>query len=142
MRGCLVMMVCGMLAGAGGVLTAVGCSRMGGDDGGVARVAPPDDAWFQTEVVNSSQPVLVDFTATWCGPCQALKPSIEKLADQYHGKLKVVAIDVDEKSDLATHYSVRAMPTLAIFSKGQVVASTVGGRSYSALESWVKQHLN
>jgi thioredoxin 1 len=105
------------------------------------KVDPPTDSWFQSEVVQSNTPVLVDFNATWCGPCQALKPSIEKLAEQYDGRLKVVPIDVDERGDLAAHYGVSSIPRLMILKGGKVIANASGGMTYEQLESWVSKNL-
>ena len=81
---------------------------------------------FDSEVIKSSVPVLVDFWATWCGPCKMIAPIVEDLAGEYQGKLKVVKLDVDENSGVAAKYSVMSIPTLGIFSKGELIERIVG----------------
>jgi thioredoxin 1 len=73
---------------------------------------------FEAEVLKSDVPVLVDFTATWCGPCKALAPIVEKLADDYQGKVKVGKLDIDESPELARKYGVRSVPTVMVFKGG------------------------
>lgn len=90
---------------------------------------------FQTEVLESEAPVLVDFWATWCAPCRALAPTIDKLADHYDGRAKVVKLDVDKAPDIASEYGVRSIPTVIVFHKGKEAARWVGAQSlptYSA----------
>jgi thioredoxin 1 len=81
---------------------------------------------FESEVLQSSVPVLVDFTATWCGPCRALAPIIEKVADDYQGKVKVGKIDIDETPEITKDYGVRSVPTIIIFEGGQKTGQQVG----------------
>lgn len=81
---------------------------------------------FDTEVVGSHEPVLVDFWAEWCGPCHAIAPAISEIADEYKGKLKVGKLNVDENPDTAQAYHVRSIPTLKIFKNGKIVDEIIG----------------
>jgi thioredoxin 1 len=83
-------------------------------------------ATFDQEVLQSPEPVLVDFWATWCPPCRRLSPKVEELAQEYQGRLRVAKIDVDSNQDLAARYQIQAMPTLLFFKKGEVQAALVG----------------
>src|SRR4051812_35109100 len=84
------------------------------------------DSNFQNEVLESSVPVLVDFWATWCGPCRAIAPTIEELASEFAGKAKVGKVDVDENTRVATMFNIRSIPTLLFVKDGQVVDQIVG----------------
>lgn len=92
------------------------------------------DQNFQDEVINSSVPVLVDFFATWCGPCKMLAPVIEELASEYEGKVKIGKLDVDDSPMAAQTYGVQSIPTLLIFKGGQVVDKMVGFQNKESLE--------
>jgi thioredoxin 1 len=85
-----------------------------------------NDANFESEVLQSDLPVLVDFTATWCGPCKALAPIVEKLADEYEGKVKVGKLDVDEAKATAQKYGVTSVPRVLVFRGGQKTNQHVG----------------
>ena len=84
------------------------------------------DANFDSDVINSDIPVLVDFTAVWCGPCKALAPSIAKIADEYEGRIKVGKLDIDSNAQTPTKYHVRRVPTLILFQNGQVKDQVMG----------------
>ncbi len=84
------------------------------------------DANFEAEVLNSDQPVLVDFWATWCGPCRTIAPTIEELASEYSGKAKVVKLDVDHNPQTAMKYGIRSIPSLIFFKDGRPVDQMVG----------------
>jgi thioredoxin 1 len=86
------------------------------------------DENFETEVLKSSQPVLVDFWAEWCMPCRMLAPTIEKIAKDYAGKVKVGKLDTDANRDVAAKYSISAIPTVILFREGQVAQKFVGLR--------------
>jgi len=100
-----------------------------------------DDSNFQGEVLQSDKPVLVDFWAIWCGPCKMIAPTIEELAKEYDGKLKVTKMDVDANPKTAMQYGIRSIPTLLIFKGGQVVEQIVGAVSKRHLIDKVTSHL-
>ncbi|MHC4939416.1 MAG: thioredoxin [Planctomycetota bacterium] len=85
-----------------------------------------NDENFSSEVLESNLPVLVDFYATWCGPCKALTPIVEKLAGEYDGKLKVGKLNIDEAPNAPSQFAVRAVPTIVFFKGGQAVETMVG----------------
>lgn len=81
---------------------------------------------FESEVLKSDVPVLVDFTATWCGPCKALAPIIDKVADEFQGKVKVGKVDIDDAPGIATKYGIRSVPTVLVFKNGEKTSQNVG----------------
>ena len=95
------------------------------------------DAEFRTQVLESTQPVLVDFSANLCAPCRAIAPVLEQLAEQYAGKLKVAEVNCDDNQEYAQRYGVRAFPTLLFFKNGKVVDSIVGAPPRSKLEATI-----
>ena len=92
---------------------------------------------FEDEVLRSKIPVLVDFWATWCGPCRMLAPTIAKIAEEKAGVLKVCKLDVDEEPEIAARYGIASIPTLKLFVNGEVVRSSVGVQPKSAIESMI-----
>lgn len=99
------------------------------------------DATFDQEVVNCELPVMVDFGATWCGPCRMIAPYMDQLAEEYSGKAKVVKADVDECVELAAKFGIRNVPTVLIFKNGQVVEKHVGGAPKQVFEDKLKKFL-
>lgn len=97
------------------------------------------DSDFKKEVIDSQQPVLVDFWATWCGPCRAIAPTLEELASSYKGKVKVAKVNVDENQATPQQYGVRSIPTLLLFKGGKVVEQIVGAVPKSKLESAIQK---
>src|SRR3546814_13757459 len=89
------------------------------------------DASFDADVIKSSQPVLVDYWAAWCGPCKMIAPILEEVASEYSGRLTVAKLNVDENQDTAAKYGIRGIPTLMLFKDGQAAATKVGALSKS-----------
>lgn len=96
---------------------------------------------FEEEVLNSQVPVLVDFWATWCGPCRMIGPSVEELATEYQGKAKVFKVDVDSEGDLASQYGIMSIPALLVFKGGKVVDKMVGAQPKAAIASLIDRQL-
>jgi thioredoxin 1 len=96
---------------------------------------------FEAQVLKSDVPVLVDFTATWCGPCRQIAPLVDQIADEYVGRAKVAKLDIDESPGIAQKYGIRGVPTLYVFKGGQVVAQQVGAVPKTALVSLVERAL-
>ena len=96
---------------------------------------------FEQEVVKSDRLVLVDFWATWCGPCRAIGPVIEELEEQYRGKVTVGKINVDEEQALARKYKIMSIPTIMLFKNGEVVDKVVGLRSKEDLEELIESNM-
>src|SRR6185436_5456828 len=115
-----------------------------GLQGGVtmANAAAVTDASFETEVLKSSVPVLVDFWAAWCGPCKMIAPTVDQLASEYAGKLKVMKLDVDANMEISTRYSVLNIPTLLLFKDGQVVEKMVGALPKPAMLAKIQPHIS
>jgi len=99
------------------------------------------DGAFDQEVLNSDVPVLVDFWAEWCGPCRMMTPTVEALAAEYKGRVKVGKLNVDENNGTAMRYNVRGIPTLLLFKAGKVVDQRVGATGKSDLQKWLEPHL-
>ena len=96
---------------------------------------------FDEEVSSSQTPVLVDYWATWCGPCKMVSPLVEEVATEFEGKLKVGKLDVDTNQASAAKHNVMSIPTLLIFKEGQVVAQQVGALSKTQLTEFIETHL-
>lgn len=92
----------------------------------MAEIAHTNEASFQSQVLQAALPVLVDFTATWCGPCKMLEPVVKELAQEWGGKVQVYKLDVDENANLAMQYQVMGVPTLILFVKGRPVQRVSG----------------
>jgi len=97
------------------------------------------DANFQTEVVQSKLPVLVDFWATWCGPCRAIAPHLDALAQTYAGKIRVGKCDIDHNPSVPTQFEIRSVPTLLLFKNGQVTGQLVGAVPRARIEDLISK---
>ncbi|GAL85679.1 thioredoxin [Sporocytophaga myxococcoides] len=100
------------------------------------------DGNFETEVIKTSTPVLVDFSAEWCGPCKMMGPIIEDLANEYEGKAKITKIDVDVNPQTTSKYGVRSLPTLLIFKDGNVVDKIIGAVPKRVITEKLGAHIN
>jgi thioredoxin 1 len=104
----------------------------------MATVAVTDDT-FETEVVKSDIPVVVDFWAEWCGPCKQIGPSLEELSEEYAGKVKIVKVNVDENPNSPAQMGVRGIPALFMFKGGQVVSNKTGAAPKGVLQAWIDE---
>ena len=99
------------------------------------------DADFAAEVLESDTPVLVDFWAEWCGPCKAIGPALEEIADEMGDRVKIVKLNIDENPQTPQQFGVRGIPTLLIFENGAVKAEKIGALPKSKLSEWVEESL-
>jgi thioredoxin 1 len=101
---------------------------------GVSKVSDTD---FDAEVLKSTQPVVVDFWAEWCGPCKMIAPALEELAGAMNGKVKIVKLNVDENPQTAAKYGIMSIPTLMLFKNGELASRQVGAAPKQKLEQWI-----
>jgi thioredoxin 1 len=95
------------------------------------------DSTFEDEVLKANVPIIVDYWADWCGPCKAIAPVLEEIADEYNGKLIVAKMDVDQNQETPQKYAVRGIPTLMIFNNGEIAGTKVGQLSKSQLAAFI-----
>ncbi len=99
------------------------------------------DASFENDVLKSSEPVVVDFWAEWCGPCKMIAPALEEISEEMSGQVKIAKINIDENQDAAMKYGVRSIPMLILFKDGEPMATQVGAAPKGKLADWIKSAL-
>ncbi|MEW6071352.1 MAG: thioredoxin [Planctomycetota bacterium] len=107
----------------------------------MSNAAEVTDSQWEAAVLQSATPVLVDFWAEWCAPCRAMGPYVDKLAQEYAGKLKVVKINTQDNPEVPSRYGITAIPTFLLIKGGEVVKQMVGSQPYAALKRVVDEHL-
>lgn len=107
----------------------------------MSSVIHADENTFEKAVLQSDVPVLVDFWATWCGPCKAIAPVLDELSGEYANKARIVKIDVDQNPNLAAQYGIRSIPTLFVFKNGEKVDATMGMQTKAQLAALLDKHL-
>ena len=99
------------------------------------------DASFEADVLNSAEPVVVDFWAEWCGPCRMIAPSLDQIAVEMAGKVKVAKINIDENPNIAAKLGIRSIPTLMVFKGGKHAATKVGAAAKGDLQKWIQSSI-
>lgn len=99
------------------------------------------DSSFEEDVLRSSEPVVVDYWAEWCGPCKQIGPALEEIAGEMDGKVKVVKLNIDDNPDTPTKYGVRGIPTLMLFKDGEVAATQVGALPKGKIVEWIERSI-
>ena len=107
----------------------------------MAEISHVSDDTFETDVLNSDVPVLVDYWAEWCGPCKVIAPVLEEIAAEYDGKMKICKLDIDANEQTPPKYGIRGIPTLMLFKNGAVEATKVGALSKSQLTAFLDSNM-
>lgn len=105
------------------------------------RIVHTSDGNFETDVLKSDQPVLIDFWAEWCGPCKMIAPILETIAEDYKDRLTIAKLNVDDNPQTAMRFGIRSIPTLLLFKEGSVAGQKVGALSKSQLEAFLEPHI-
>ncbi|WP_407965522.1 thioredoxin [Bartonella sp. C271] len=101
-----------------------------------------DSSNFESEILTSPFPIVVDFWAEWCGPCKSIAPILDEIATEMQSQIKVAKINIDENPELATQYGIRSIPTLLMFKNGKVSSNKVGAASKGHIVEWIKNNLD
>ena len=107
----------------------------------MSNAIPVTDASFDSEVLKAATPVLVDFWAPWCGPCRAVGPTVDAIAEEFKGRVKVVKLNTDEEQEITIKYGVGSIPTLMVFKNGELVERIMGNRPKAELAALVSRHV-
>ena len=99
------------------------------------------DSSFDADVLKSSEPVVVDFWAEWCGPCKMIGPALEEISEEMAGQVKITKLNIDENQDMAMKYGVRSIPMLILFKDGEPMATQIGAAPKGKLSDWIKSAL-
>jgi thioredoxin 1 len=105
------------------------------------RIVHVTDDSFEQEVLQSANPVLVDYWADWCGPCKMIAPVLDEIAEEYEGKIRIAKLNIDQNPDTPPRYGIRGIPTLMLFKQGEVEATKVGAVSKSQLTAFIDSNL-
>lgn len=97
-----------------------------------------DNSNFESDVLGSSEPVVVDFWAEWCGPCKMISPALEEISEEMNGKVKIAKVNVDENQELAVQFGVRSIPMLLMFKDGEIADQMIGAAPKARLMDWIK----
>lgn len=100
-----------------------------------------NDKNFEKDVLRNTKPVLVDFWAEWCGPCQQLKITLAKVAEQLKGKVEIFKVDIDKNPEIPTKYGIRSIPTMILFKDGEKISTKIGALPQNAIEDWLEEEL-
>lgn len=100
-----------------------------------------DNSNFEEGVIRSTEPVVVDFWAEWCGPCKMIGPALEEISAELNGKVKIAKVNVDENPEIAARYGIRSIPTLIMFKNGEVADMRIGAQPKTALSSWISGNI-